>query len=159
VVVVVAVTAAAAAAAADVAAAADIDAKRPKARYILTIFRAVAEATDGIARTIRARGNSLMAQKHRFHNRKNKSMVRPQREVVTRVPRVPFERKPPVQYGKPFILLEDAQKNTFEFASGAWVAYPLSISQCRQDYLVKELPQKVNGNTRYEIRCPVGGEA
>jgi hypothetical protein len=99
-----------------------------------------------------------MAQKHRYNNRKNKSMVRPQRAAVAREPRVPLARKPPVQYGKPFVLLEDTDKNTFEYASGAWVPYQLSIAQCRLDYLVKELPQKVNGNTRYEVRCPVGGE-
>jgi hypothetical protein len=99
-----------------------------------------------------------MAQKHRFHNRKNKSMVRPQRESIPREVRVRPERKAPVQYGKPFVLLEDNDKNTFEYASGAWVPYALSIAQCREDYLVKELPQKVNGNTRYEVRCPVGSE-
>ena len=31
----------------------------------------------------------------------------------------------------------------------------MSIAQCRQDCLVKELPQKVNGKTRYEVRCPL----
>jgi hypothetical protein len=99
-----------------------------------------------------------MAQKHRFNNRKNKSMVRPQRAAAPRPVAVPRERKPPVQYAKPFVLLEDSDKNTFEYASGAWVPYALSIAQCREDYLVKELPQKVNGNTRYEVRCPIGVE-
>jgi hypothetical protein len=63
-----------------------------------------------------------------------------------------MEPKPPKQYGKPFVLLEDADRNTFEFTAGAWVPYGLTIAQCRRDCLVKELPQKVNGNTRYEVR-------
>lgn len=66
-----------------------------------------------------------------------------------------YDRKAPTKYGKPFILLEDKSYNTFEYSAGAWVPYALSIAQCREDYLVKELPQKVNGKTRYEIRCPV----
>jgi len=61
----------------------------------------------------------------------------------------------PTQYGKPFILLEDESYNTYEYALGAWVPYGMSIAQCRQEFLVKELPQKVNGKTRYEIRCPL----
>ena len=63
--------------------------------------------------------------------------------------------KPPVQYGKPFILLEDSDKKTFEYKSGARVPYTMSIAECRQDCQVKELPQKVNRMTRYEVRCPV----
>jgi hypothetical protein len=68
---------------------------------------------------------------------------------------VPREPQAPKQYGKAFILLEDGEKNTFEFTAGAWVPYGLTIAQCRRDYLVKELPQKVNGNTRYEVRPPL----
>jgi hypothetical protein len=67
-----------------------------------------------------------------------------------------YQKKPPIEYGKPFTLLEDASKATFEFKAGAWVPYPLTIAQCRQnDCDVKELPQKVKFMTRYEVRCPV----
>jgi hypothetical protein len=66
----------------------------------------------------------------------------------------PVERAAPTVYGKAFIVAEDAAKNTFYFSQGAWVAYPESIAQCRQTCLVKELPQKLNNMTRYEVRCP-----
>jgi hypothetical protein len=36
------------------------------------------------------------------------------------------------------------------------VPYALSIAQCRRDGQVKELPQKIGGKTRYEIRLPLG---
>lgn len=97
-----------------------------------------------------------MAQKHRFNRRKQqKPFV--SKSGAKAPPRAPvvYERKPPTQYGKPFVLLEDQALNTFEYASGAWVPYSLSIAECRHDYLVTELPQKVNGKTRYEIRCPL----
>jgi len=57
-------------------------------------------------------------------------------------------------YGKAFILMEDLQKNTFEYVKGAWVPHAMTIAECRVDCQVKELPQKVNGMTRYEVRCP-----
>jgi len=63
--------------------------------------------------------------------------------------------RPKVQYGEPFIMLEDAQKCTFTFSAGRWVPYDLSIAECRVDCQVKELPQKVNKMTRYEIRRPI----
>ncbi|HZZ27614.1 MAG TPA: hypothetical protein VFE46_06360 [Pirellulales bacterium] len=67
-----------------------------------------------------------------------------------------YEPKPPTQYGKPFVLLEDSDLNTFEYAAGAWLPYGLSIAQCRKENCsVKELPQKVNGRSRYEVRCPL----
>lgn len=96
-----------------------------------------------------------MAHK-RHYSRKNQRppSAGPRAIVAPRAP-VVRERKAPTQYGKPFILLEDQSYNTFEYSSGAWVPYSLSIAQCREDYLVKELPQKVNGKTRYEIRCPI----
>jgi hypothetical protein len=95
-----------------------------------------------------------MAQKHRVSRNKNKPQSsRPRASEPTAAPKV-FERKPPVQYGKPFILLEDLDKNTFEYAAGVWIPYGLTIAQCRKDYLVKELPEKLNGKTRYQVRCP-----
>jgi hypothetical protein len=64
------------------------------------------------------------------------------------------QRTAPVVYGKAFIVLEDATKNTFVFKGGAWVAHTASIAECRQSCQVKELPQRVNRMTRYEVRCP-----
>jgi hypothetical protein len=97
-----------------------------------------------------------MAQKHRFNQRRQRSgPVRRRQAVATPPLAVPVERKPPVVFGKPFVVLEDEDKNTFEYARGAWVPYAMSIAQCRQECQVKELPQKVNGKTRYEVRCPV----
>ena len=69
-------------------------------------------------------------------------------------PPEPAERTAPVVYGKAFIVLEDEAKNTFIFKGGAWVAHTASIAECRQSCQVKELPQRVNNMTRYEVRCP-----
>jgi hypothetical protein len=60
-----------------------------------------------------------------------------------------------VQYGKAFILLEDENKNTFEFVGGNWVPYARTISECRQDCNVTQLSQKLGKNTRYEVREPL----
>jgi hypothetical protein len=94
--------------------------------------------------------------KNRFQNKRQK----PRRSGASspppaREPARPLARSIPIEYGKPFILLEDESKNTFEFKGGAWVPYALSIAQCREECQVKELPQKVNRMTRYEIRCPL----
>jgi hypothetical protein len=96
-----------------------------------------------------------MVQRNRFSNRRQqKHSTAPRPSTPREAPRS-FEKKPPIQYGKPFILLEDANKDTFEFKGGAWVPYSMSIAACRQECQVNELPQKVNQMTRYEIRCPV----
>jgi hypothetical protein len=63
------------------------------------------------------------------------------------------ERQTPVVYGKPFIVLEDESKKTFVFKAGQWVEFDSSIAECRQSCQVKQLPQKVNRMTRYEVRC------
>jgi len=65
-------------------------------------------------------------------------------------------RQAPVVYGKAFIILEDAEKNTFIYKAGAWVPHTASIAECRATCQVKQLPQSVNRMTRYEIRCPEG---
>jgi hypothetical protein len=70
------------------------------------------------------------------------------------VPLAPVERPAPTVYGKPFIVAEDSSKNTFVFQQGAWVAYHESIAEARRTCQVKELPQKLNNMTRYEIRVP-----
>ena len=65
------------------------------------------------------------------------------------------ERRAKTEYDKPFILLEDSDKDTFEFKAGQWARHAMSIAEYRENSLVKELAQKVNGMTRYEIRYPV----
>jgi hypothetical protein len=96
-----------------------------------------------------------MAQRHRFNHKKQRPHARSNSTVAPREVRVRAENKPPVQYGKAFVLLEDPDKNTFEYSQGTWIPYAMSIAECRLDCQVKELPQKVNGKTRYEIRSPM----
>ena len=74
--------------------------------------------------------------------------------LSTPAPR-PVKAPPPV-YDRPIIILEDAQKNTFEFVAGAWVPYARSIAECRVDGQVTQLAQKVNNMVRYEVRLPIG---
>lgn len=76
------------------------------------------------------------------------------RAPLPSVPSVPrsIVRTPPKVYGKPFVLLEDERKNVFEFQGGAWTAYPRTIAECKVDCDVKQLAQKVNNMTRYEVR-------
>lgn len=93
-----------------------------------------------------------MAQKNRFHQQRKRFLGPPSPRIEA--PPV-YTPKPPVEYGKPFLLLEDASKQTFEFKDGAWVPFALSIADCKREGLVKELPQKVNKRTRYEIRLPI----
>jgi hypothetical protein len=71
-----------------------------------------------------------------------------------RRPPDPSERQAAVAYGKPFILLEDDAKKTFVFKGGNWVEFEASIAECRQSCQVKQLAQKVNRMTRYEVRAP-----
>jgi hypothetical protein len=95
-----------------------------------------------------------MAQKHRFNQHKRGGrFVAPETRTLQRPPAL-AERAAPVVYGKPFVLLEDGDKNTFIFKAGAWVPHSESIAQCRQTCQVKELPQRVNRMVRYEVRCP-----
>ena len=96
-----------------------------------------------------------MAKRRTFqHQKRRPPGVR--REALVRAASPRPERKAPVQFGEAFVLLEDEEKNTFEYARGAWTPYAMSIAECRQESCqVKELPQKVNGKTRYEVRCPV----
>src|SRR5687767_583377 len=99
-----------------------------------------------------------MAQRPRFnHKRQKKRSTAPHTSTPREAPRT-FEKRAPVQYGKPFVLLEDVNKNTFEYKSGAWVPHSMSIAECRLECQVNELPQKVNSMTRYEVRLPVPAE-
>lgn len=98
-----------------------------------------------------------MPQKRRFQQpNKRQQASRPpsdtRRSSLASI--IPSEPVAPTVYGKAFIVAEDAQKNTFHFHGGAWVPYPESIAQAKLSCLVKELPQKLNNMTRYEIRVP-----
>jgi hypothetical protein len=93
---------------------------------------------------------------------KNRYAYKPQKQRTRHVPDLapvataePRIKKADIEYGKPYILLEDINKDVFEYKGGAWVAHPRTISECRVDCQVKELPQKVNKMTRYEVRSPV----
>ena len=96
-----------------------------------------------------------MAKRNRPNNKRPKPHMRAAQAAMTREARVIPERRPPTQYGKPFTLLEDDKKNTFEYAGGAWVAHATTIAEYRVECQVNELPQKVNRMSRYEIRCPL----
>jgi len=95
-----------------------------------------------------------MARRPTYQSRRPKSSS-PRRDSIVREAPLPRTPKPIVQYGPPFVVLEDTNKNTFEYANGAWVPFAMSIAQCKQTCQVKELPQKVNNKTRYEVRVPV----
>jgi hypothetical protein len=100
-----------------------------------------------------------MGKKRRYNDKRN--AVRP----FTPPPPAPerraaaAEKRAKTEYDKPFILLEDSNKDTFEFKAGQWARHPMSIAEYRENSLVKELAQKVNGMTRYEIRYPVSQDA
>ncbi len=96
-----------------------------------------------------------MAHQNRFNNHRKRPAHGSRPATAERVPLTIAPRKPPTEYGKPFIVLEDAQKNTFEYRSGAWVPYAMSVAECRLECSVKELPQKINKMTRYEVRLPL----
>lgn len=94
-----------------------------------------------------------MAQRRPFdHQRQNRSARVPTivKPIVTALPKVE-----PKRYGKPFVLLEDTAKQTFEFQNGAWVPYGRSIAECRTDCQVTQLAQKVNNMTRYQVCLPL----
>jgi hypothetical protein len=92
-----------------------------------------------------AKNNRSHSNKRQQHTAARAAPVRPPLEV--------YQKRPPKQYGKPFILLEDENKNTFQYLRGSWVPHDRKIADCRLDCEVKELPQKVNKMTRYEVRC------
>ena len=99
-----------------------------------------------------------MAQKRRFNPNKRQLSRAPADTRMLRLPPEVTERRAPIEYGKPFIVMEDETKQTFIFKGGAWVPHVESIAACRQSCDVKVLPQKLNRMTRYEVRCPVGYE-
>jgi hypothetical protein len=100
-----------------------------------------------------------MAQYNRFNKRGGKKLVRPTRSTASERPAIEIpQAKEPVSYGKPFIVLEDAQNSTFEYHRGGWIPFAMTISQCRMEGHVKELPQKINNMTRYEVRLPLSND-
>jgi hypothetical protein len=95
-----------------------------------------------------------MGQRRHHQSKRSKPRAAPS-SAPARPPVPTFERKPPVRYGKPFILLEDAQKSTFIYNGGQWIRHTKSIAECRLDCQVTELAQKINDMTRYEICAPL----
>ncbi len=96
-----------------------------------------------------------MAKKNQYGARKaQKRLARDGRTATVRETPV-YERKEKVEYGKPFIVMEDTDKNTFAYNGSAWVPYSMTMDDCRLQCQVKALPQKVNGKTRYEVRAPL----
>jgi hypothetical protein len=97
-----------------------------------------------------------MAQKHRFRNNQGRRPPGPLAPVTRglQTPPEPIERRT-VVYGKPFVIVEDAAKNTFIFKAGQWLPYGTSIAECKLTCQVKKLAQAVNNMVRYEVRCPV----
>ena len=95
-----------------------------------------------------------MAQRRKFtQNKRQAARIAPNTRTLYVPERV--ERQAPTVYGKPFIVVEDAEKNTFIFKAGEWIAFESSIAECRQTCQVKELPQRVNKMIRYEVRAPL----
>jgi hypothetical protein len=96
-----------------------------------------------------------MAQRRRFtQNKRQAARLAPQTRTLHRI--ADIQRQPTVTYGKPIMVLEDEEKNTFVYKAGQWVAYGATIAECKQTCLVKELPQRVNKMIRYEVREPEG---
>lgn len=92
-----------------------------------------------------------MSQRRRMPNKRQQRSNAPPPPPI----RTASVKKAPTKFGPPFVLLEDNQARTFIFSSGTWVEHSMSIADCRAECQVKVLPQKVNGMSRYEIRCPV----
>lgn len=97
-----------------------------------------------------------MAKKNQYGGAKRarKNVARDGRSAAIREVPV-YEPKEKVEYGAPFIVMEDRDKNTFSYDGAAWVPYEMTMADCRLQCQVKVLPQKVNGKTRYEVRAPL----
>jgi hypothetical protein len=96
-----------------------------------------------------------MGQRRHFHHNKRQiaRASSPETRGLRRPPAV-TERVPQNVYGKPYIVLEDHNKNTFIYQAGSWVPHSATIAECRQTCQVKELAQRLNHMVRYEVRCP-----
>ena len=96
-----------------------------------------------------------MARNNRFiPRRQQRRNPSPTNSLLVRSPET-VERAAPVQYDKPMIVMEDQNKATFVYDGGAWVQHERTMADWRTDCLVKELPQRVRGMIRYEVRCPL----
>ena len=94
-----------------------------------------------------------MAQKRRFVPTKGPLARQGPTRSLQRPPSI-SELPALVVYGKPFIVAEDENKNTFVFQGGNWVPHGATIAECRQSCQVKELPQRLGRMIRYEVREP-----
>lgn len=95
-----------------------------------------------------------MARRNSFQHSRSNREPRPPIVVNTDVASRP--KYVPKQFGKPFVVLEDALRHTFIFEGGSWVAYTRTIAECRAEQCqVKQLAQKVNNMTRYEVSLPL----
>jgi hypothetical protein len=95
-----------------------------------------------------------MAQRRPFDHQRRKPSGRGSLPAAHAMP-APLPRSVPKQYGVAFVLMENERKQTFLYQNGAWVEFDRTIAECRVDCLVKQLSQKVNNMTRYEIRREV----
>ncbi|HEY1599930.1 MAG TPA: hypothetical protein VGG64_10030 [Pirellulales bacterium] len=101
-----------------------------------------------------------MGKKRRYNDKRHSPRpIAPAPAPAERRAAAAIERKAKTEYDKPFILLENADKDTFMFKAGQWARHSMSIAEYRENSLVKELAQKVNGMTRYEIRYPISHDA
>lgn len=95
-----------------------------------------------------------MARPNSHNNSRQNRQARPPIVVNTSV-----SARPKITqklYGKPYVVMEDDRKQTFIFDGGAWVAYARSIAQCREEQCqVKQLSQRLNNMTRFEVSDPL----
>lgn len=96
-----------------------------------------------------------MGQRNAGDQRRSKSSRNSRNSTAPRAATEGFVRPAPKVFGPPITLLEDSRKVTFEYRNGSWVEFALTIAQCRLDGEVKELPQKINKMTRYQVRLPI----
>jgi hypothetical protein len=96
-----------------------------------------------------------MAPQNRFRPKKQKKRSKSTPYTPAAAPSKLPEPIRSVVFGKAFIVMEDREKNTFVFNGSGWVPHSMSMAECRATCQVKELPQKLNDKTRYEVREPV----
>lgn len=97
---------------------------------------------------------SRMAQRPRPNPKRQNFPARPRAAAPQQEAYVP--PYVPTRFGDKFIVMEDAAKKTFYFDGNQWAPYSMTIAECRQKQCqIKELPQKVNNKTRYEVREPL----
>jgi len=101
-------------------------------------------------------GKAIMSKKSQYVGKKNIRNNPSGGGRVAVVRELPvYQLKEPVEYGKMFIVMEDGDRNTFSYNGSSWVPHSMTMQECRAECQVKELPQKVNGKIRYEVRAPI----